>query len=75
MLPPGVNPNFFAQRARAREEFLSWLVVDHDLDPDYLWSERARALGTKQSPECAPATCRRCVVCGGQLEHKLVTDT
>jgi radical SAM superfamily enzyme YgiQ (UPF0313 family) len=60
----GVDPEFYAQRARAREEFLPWSMVDHAIDPDHLWGERQRAFLAKESPECAPATCRRCGVCG-----------
>jgi radical SAM superfamily enzyme YgiQ (UPF0313 family) len=59
-----VDPEFHAQRARTREEFLPWSLLDHGIDPDYLWGERQRALAAKQSPECAPETCRRCGVCG-----------
>jgi radical SAM superfamily enzyme YgiQ (UPF0313 family) len=60
----GVDPEFYAQRARERAELLPWSLLDHGIDPDYLWGERERALLAKQSPECAPATCRRCGVCG-----------
>ncbi len=60
----GVDPEFFAHRRRERQEWLPWSLVDHGIDPDYLWGERERALAAKQSPECAPSTCRRCGVCG-----------
>lgn len=64
----GIDPEFYAQRARARAELLPWSLLDHGIETDYLWGERTRALAAKQSPECAPATCRRCGVCGRQQD-------
>jgi len=60
----GVDPDFYAGRARRREELLPWSFIDHGIQADYLWSERQRAFEEKQSPPCQPSTCRRCGVCG-----------
>jgi len=59
----GVDPGFYAQRQRQREEPFPWEIVDHNLSRDYLWAEAARARREAQSPVCQPDTCRRCGAC------------
>ncbi|MCB2185707.1 MAG: radical SAM protein [Deltaproteobacteria bacterium] len=59
----GVDPVFYAQRARPREELLPWSVVDPGIRPDYLWAEAERARQALSSPPCDPEHCRRCGVC------------
>lgn len=60
----GVDPAFYANRARAKDELLPWAFIDHGMRADYLWSEAQRAKQEKQSPDCQPRNCRRCGVCG-----------
>jgi radical SAM superfamily enzyme YgiQ (UPF0313 family) len=59
----GVDPEFYAQRQREREEPFPWEIVDHNLSRDYLWAEAERARREAQSPACQPDTCRRCGAC------------
>ncbi len=60
----GLNPDFYAGRRRELAELLPWDFIDHGISRAYLWQEAQRALAGKESPACAPATCRRCGVCG-----------
>ncbi len=62
----GIDPDFYSNRQRPKEELLPWAFIDHGMQADYLWSEARRAKEEKQSPACEPRTCRRCGVCGGK---------
>lgn len=64
----GLEPDFYAARRREHSELLPWDFIDHGISRDYLWQEARRALAGQQSPACAPATCRRCGVCGQSEE-------
>ncbi|BEQ16322.1 radical SAM protein [Desulfoferula mesophila] len=59
----GVDPEFFAHRRREKDELLPWDFIDHGISRDYLWNEAERSRTQKQSPVCAPDTCRRCGAC------------
>jgi radical SAM superfamily enzyme YgiQ (UPF0313 family) len=60
----GLEADFYASRRREYDELLPWDFIDHGISRAYLWQEAQRALEGKESPACAPATCRRCGVCG-----------
>lgn len=59
----GVEPEFYAERRRDRDEILPWSIVDHGISEDYLWDEALRAARHKLSPSCKPDTCERCGLC------------
>ena len=59
----GIDPEFYAHRARRREELLPWQVVDHGISLEYLWSEARRSRQEKESPDCRPGACIRCGAC------------
>jgi radical SAM superfamily enzyme YgiQ (UPF0313 family) len=63
--PPadGVNPDVFVARAYAAEEILPWDFLDHSLHKRFLWVERERARGERQTPPCDVTTCRVCGAC------------
>lgn len=61
----GVDPHFYAQRPRHRDEVLPWDHLDLGVRKDYLWSEYERAMKTVATPACRVGVCRRCGVCHG----------
>ena len=61
----GVDPSFYAQRDRRREEMLPWDHVDIGVRKGYLWRESERALKASPAPACVVGSCRRCGVCQG----------
>ncbi len=58
-----VHPWQFAIRPRSAEEHMCWEVVDHGIQPSYLWAEWQRAMQGRSTPTCEPMVCRRCGVC------------
>ncbi len=72
----GLDPAFFANRRRGKDELLPWAFLDHGLEADYLWQEAERARQGRQSPACQPQSCRRCGVCpaSGETSHQRPHD-
>ena len=62
--PPAPEPGFYALRQREYEENLPWSVVDHGISSQYLWRQYQLGREARESPACAPRTCRLCGVCG-----------
>lgn len=58
-----VDPAFYAQRCRSREEVFPWDHLDLGVRKEYLWEQYSRAMGAALTPPCAPGKCRRCGVC------------
>lgn len=58
-----INPAFFVERQRHRDELLPWDVIDHGLDKVFLWREYQRAQQARLTPPC-PLDGRRCEMCG-----------
>ena len=56
----GLDPAFYANRERAREEILPWSVVSCGVSQDYLWRERERARAGETTPDCRT----QCSGCG-----------
>ena len=56
----GLDPAFYANRVRERDEVLPWSRVDVGVDAAFLWSERERAYTYALSPDCRT----RCAACG-----------
>ena len=56
----GVDPDFYARRARGREELLPWSMIDVGVRQDYLWHEREQAYRSVITPDCRV----RCTGCG-----------
>lgn len=56
----GVDPAFYANRARDREERLPWGFVDIGVTAAYLWLENQRALRGETTPDCREG----CTGCG-----------
>ena len=56
----GIDPHFYANRERSREEILPWSVIDCGVREDYLWNERQHAYEEVTTPDCRSA----CGACG-----------
>ena len=54
----------FAVSGYDKHSFLPWYIIDHGIDPDYLWAEYQKSFTGSFSPACLTETCRRCGVCG-----------
>lgn len=55
----GVDPSFYANRARERDELLPWAFIDAGVTQAYLWRERERALRAQTTPDCRKG-CQGC---------------
>ncbi len=61
----GLDPAFYANRERGREEIFPWSVISCGVGDDYLWRERERAYASVTTPDCRT----QCSGCGA---NKLV---
>jgi radical SAM superfamily enzyme YgiQ (UPF0313 family) len=50
-------------RERGRQEQFCWDIIDHGMNPEYLWHEYQRGLCEKSTPICDTSKCKRCGVC------------
>ena len=62
----GIDPEFYACRARGRDELLPWSVTDVGVDTDYLWHEREQAYRGVITPDCR----RQCTNCGARALYR-----
>ena len=56
----GVDPAFFANRERGRDEVLPWDVISMGVDKRHLWHEREQCYASALSPDCRV----QCTGCG-----------
>ena len=56
----GVDPTFYANRTRARDELLPWDVTSVGVTKNFLWRERERAYEAVITPDCRI----QCTGCG-----------
>ena len=56
----GLDPAFYANRARSREEVLPWIRVYTGVRTDFLWRERELAYTAVITPDCR----KQCTGCG-----------
>jgi radical SAM family uncharacterized protein len=59
----GIDPAFYTQRPRHRDEVLPWDHIRLGTTKDYLWAEYERALSALPTLPCNVGVCRRCGVC------------
>lgn len=62
----GLDPAFYANRVRDREEVLPWSRVSTGVRTDFLWRERETAYEARITPDCR----RQCTGCGANLLYK-----
>ncbi len=63
----GVDPNFYANRERSREELFPWSVTSVGVRDQFLWHEREQARKSAVTPDCR----KQCTGCGAD---KLYTE-
>ena len=56
----GVDPAFYANRERGKDEFMPWDVIDVSVTRRHLWHEREQAYAAELSPDCR----KQCTGCG-----------
>ena len=56
----GVDPAFYANREREKDEFMPWDVIDISVTRRHLWHEREQAYAAQLSPDCR----KQCTACG-----------
>jgi len=55
----GVDPHFYANRQRSKDELLPWAFIDAGVTQAYLWRERERAVAEQITPDCRKG-CQGC---------------
>jgi len=56
----GLEPAFYAQRERSRDELLPWAHIDPGVTPEFLKKEYQRALKGEETPDCHYKSCNAC---------------
>ena len=56
----GIDPAFYANRARGKDEIFPWSVISCGVGDGYLWRERERCYATVTTPDCRT----QCSGCG-----------
>ena len=56
----GVDPAFYANRIREKDEIMPWSMISSGVTEDYLWREYQRSLEGLTTPDCRT----RCNGCG-----------
>ncbi|GLI34713.1 TIGR03960 family B12-binding radical SAM protein [Desulforhabdus amnigena] len=64
----GMDPAFYSQRERSREEILPWDHLSSGVEKGFLWKEYEKALAEEATPDCRWDRCSLCGVC----DHKTV---
>jgi radical SAM superfamily enzyme YgiQ (UPF0313 family) len=59
----GLQPEDFAVRGYDNKTPFPWEVIDHGIDPQYLWREYLKSFSEKYTASCDTKVCRRCGVC------------
>jgi len=55
----GVDPKFYANRRREKDELLPWSFIDAGVTQSFLWRERERAVSGQPTPDCRKG-CQGC---------------
>ena len=55
----GVDPRFYANRRREKDELLPWAFIDAGVTQSFLWRERERAMSETPTPDCRKG-CQGC---------------
>jgi len=55
----GVDPKFYANRRREKDELLPWAFIDAGVTQQFLWRERERAVAAQPTPDCRKG-CQGC---------------
>jgi radical SAM-linked protein len=63
-----IDPAFYAQRERPRDEILPWDHLSAGVEKEFLVKEYDRAISEEYTPDCRWDPCTRCGVC----DHKTI---
>lgn len=55
----GVDPKFYANRRREKDELLPWAFIDAGVTQQFLWREREKAVNNLPTPDCRKG-CQGC---------------
>lgn len=55
-----LDPHFYANRIRQRDELMPWAMISSGVTESYLWRERERAFAGVTTPDCRT----HCNACG-----------
>ena len=58
----GLDPAFYANRPRGKDEVFPWDHIDAGVSRSFLWAERKRALRGLTTPDCRGGRCAGCGV-------------
>ncbi|MBQ1242545.1 MAG: B12-binding domain-containing radical SAM protein, partial [Oscillospiraceae bacterium] len=56
----GIDPHFYANRVREKDELMPWSMISSGVSEKYLWLERERAYKGETTPDCRT----KCNGCG-----------
>ena len=56
----GIDPSFYANRERSKEEILPWVTISDGVKDSFLWKEREAAYEAATTPDCRT----KCSACG-----------
>ncbi|MGE5554470.1 MAG: TIGR03960 family B12-binding radical SAM protein [Betaproteobacteria bacterium] len=59
----GIDPSWYANRLREKDERFPWEVVGAGLSRSFLWREWERATCGERTPDCRTGACHTCGVC------------
>ena len=54
-----IDPTFYANRRREKDELLPWAFIDAGVTQAYLWREHERAMSAQITPDCRKG-CQGC---------------
>jgi hypothetical protein len=63
MKKSNLTPEQYAINGFDEHTWFPWYVIDHGVEPGYLWREYQRAFDEKLTKACDTRICRRCGVC------------
>ncbi len=66
----GVDPSFYAHRARAKDELLPWDMISAGVRREFLWKEREQCYRSQITPNCR----KQCTGCGANRLNGGVCD-
>ncbi|MEW5767226.1 MAG: TIGR03960 family B12-binding radical SAM protein [bacterium] len=66
-----LDPCFYANRPRRRDEILPWDHIDMGVDKEFLRVEYEQAAAGAFTPDCRDGECHRCGVCGDDLKPEI----
>lgn len=70
----GLDPKFYANRARKEDEIFPFDHIDANLGKRFLWADQRRAWRERVMEDCAVGKCAGCDACDDEIDHLLAKD-